>query len=187
MTRIAKAHVIALGLAMVASGCATQNALQMEKASGSTEVVTVNPDFKVDSELGEAGRELFIRRGCIGCHTVGVGRAAGPDLFGVTERRPVDWLKGFLKNTGEYLDTDPVAQGLLKQYNNQRMPNIPMSQQEIDALIHSPPQQVHQQRNGRRGDEQQERGREKAHGSRSRAANAWRSGTPKGESVEITS
>ena len=148
MTRIAKAHVIALGLAMVASGCATQNALQMEKASGSTEVVTVNPDFKVDSELGEAGRELFIRRGCIGCHTVGVGRAAGPDLFGVTERRPVDWLKGFLKNTGEYLDTDPVAQGLLKQYNNQRMPNIPMSQQEIDALIHYLQMRTNERRTG---------------------------------------
>lgn len=135
MTRIAKAHVIALGLAMVAAGCATQNALQMEKASGG-EVVTVNPDFKVDAELGEAGRELWSRRGCLGCHTVGVGRAAGPDLFGVTERRPVDWLKGFLKNTDEYLDTDPVAQGLLKQYNNQRMPNMRLTDQDIDALIH---------------------------------------------------
>src|SRR5688572_9402143 len=135
MTRIAKAHVIALGLAMVASGCATQNALQMEKASGSTEIVTVNPDFKVDSELGEAGRGVFTKS-CIGCHTVGVGRAAGPDLFGVTERRPVDWLKGFLKNTGEYLDTDPVAQSLLKQYNNQRMPNLRLTDQEIEAVIH---------------------------------------------------
>jgi mono/diheme cytochrome c family protein len=134
MTRIAKAHVIALGLAMVAAGCATQTALQMEKASGG-EVVTVNPDFKVDSELGEAGRQLFARR-CIGCHTVGRGRSAGPDLFGATERRPVDWLKGFLKNTPEYLDTDPVAQALLKQFNNQRMPNMRLTEQEVDALIH---------------------------------------------------
>jgi mono/diheme cytochrome c family protein len=135
MTRIAKAHVIALGLAMVASGCATQNALQMEKASGSTEIITVNPDFKVDSELGEAGRALFARK-CIGCHTVGRGRSAGPDLFGAAERRPVDWLKGFLKNTPEYLDTDPVAQGLLKQYNNQRMPDMRLTDQEVEALIH---------------------------------------------------
>jgi mono/diheme cytochrome c family protein len=135
MTRIAKAHVIALGLAMVVAGCATQNALQMEKASGG-EVATVNPDFKLDSELGEAGRELWSRKGCLGCHTVGVGRAAGPDLFGVTERRPVDWLKSFLKNTSEMLDTDPVAQGLLKQHKGQRMPNMRLTDQEIDALIH---------------------------------------------------
>jgi mono/diheme cytochrome c family protein len=135
MTRIAKAHVIALGLALVASGCATQSALQMEKASGG-EIATVNPDFKVDNELGEAGRTLWSTRGCLGCHTVGVGRAAGPDLFGVTERRPIDWLKSFLKNTSEMLDTDPVAQGLLKQYNGQRMPNMRVTDQEIEALIH---------------------------------------------------
>jgi mono/diheme cytochrome c family protein len=136
MTRIAKAHVIALGLAIGAVGCAgTQTALQMEKASGG-EVATVNPDFKVDNDLGEAGRELFVKKGCIGCHTVGIGRAAGPDLYGVVERRPVDWLKGFLKNTGEYLDTDPVAQGLLKQYRNTRMPNLRLTDQEIDAVIH---------------------------------------------------
>lgn len=135
MTRIAKAHVIALGLSMVAVGCATQTALQMDKASGG-EVATVNPDFKLDTELGEAGRTLFVSKGCIGCHTVGVGRAAGPDLYGVVERRPVDWLKGFLKNTGEYLDTDPVAQGLLKQYRNQRMPNLRLTDQEIEAVVH---------------------------------------------------
>jgi mono/diheme cytochrome c family protein len=135
MTRIAKAHVIALGLAMVATGCATQSALQMEKGSGG-EVVTVNPDFKVDSELGEAGRALWTRKNCLGCHTVGVGRSAGPDLFGVTERRPVDWLKSFLKNTGEMLDTDPVAMALLKQHRNQRMPNLHLTDQEVDALIH---------------------------------------------------
>jgi cbb3-type cytochrome oxidase cytochrome c subunit len=135
MTRIAKAHVIALGLAIVASGCATQTALQMEKASGG-EVVTVNPDFRLDSELGEAGRELWTRKGCQGCHTVGRGRASGPDLFGVTERRPIDWLKSFLTDTQNMLDTDPVAQALLKQHNNQRMPQVALTAQEIDAIIH---------------------------------------------------
>lgn len=135
MTRIAKAHVIALGLIFVAAGCATQTALQMEKASGS-EVVTVNPDFKLDNELGEVGRELWTRKGCQGCHTIGLGRASGPDLFGVTERRQVDWLKGFLKNTSEMLDTDPLAQAQLKQYKNQRMPDMRLTDQEIEALIH---------------------------------------------------
>ena len=136
MTRIAKAHVIALGLSVFVAACATpQTALQMEKASGG-EVVTVNPDFKLDHELGEAGRVLWVNKGCAGCHTVGLGRASGPDLFGVTERRPVDWLTSFLKNTPEMLDTDPLAQALLKQYNNQRMPDMRLTNQEIEALIH---------------------------------------------------
>lgn len=136
MTRIAKAHVIALGLSVFAAACATpQTALQMEKASGG-EVVTVNPDFKLDSELGEAGRVLFVNRGCQGCHTVGLGRSAGPDLFGVVERRPVDWIRSFLKNTPEMLDTDPVAMALLKEYRNLRMPDTRVTEQEIEALIH---------------------------------------------------
>src|ERR671936_433728 len=108
MRRIAKAHVVAMGLAG-ALGCASQTALQMDAA----QAVSVNPDFTVNAELGEAGRDLFTRKGCAGCHTVGLGRSSGPDLFGVVERRQVDWLKNFLKNTQEMLDTDPLAQALL--------------------------------------------------------------------------
>ena len=147
MTRIAKAHVIALGLAIVGAGCATHTALQSEKASGG-EVVSVNPDFKLDSELGAAGRDLFVRKSCQGCHTVGLGRGAGPDLFGVVERRPIEWLKNFLKDTPEMLDTDPVAQALLKQFNNQRMPNMRLTDQEIEALIHYLQLRTNERRSG---------------------------------------
>lgn len=147
MTRIPKAHVIALGLAIVAAGCATQTALQMEKASGG-EIVSVNSDFKLDTELGEAGRGLWTRKGCAGCHTVGLGRSSGPDLFGVVERRPADWLKSFLKNTPEMLDTDPVAQALLKQYRNQRMPNMRLTDQEIEAIIHYLQLRTNERRSG---------------------------------------
>jgi mono/diheme cytochrome c family protein len=148
MTRIAKAHVIALGLAVAATACATTpNMPQMEKASGG-EVVTVNPDFKLDADLGEAGRTLFVRRGCQGCHTVGIGRSSGPDLYGVTERRPIDWLKGFLKNTDEMLDTDPVAQALLKQHNNTRMPTLNLTDQEVDAIIHYLQLRTNERRSG---------------------------------------
>lgn len=132
MTRIARWPTIAFGLAVLA-GCAT-SASQMIKSSG--EVASVNPDFRVDTELGEAGRELFVTKSCKGCHTVGVGRSSGPDLFGVVERRPIDWLKNWLKNTDEMLDTDPIAQGLLKQHNNTRMPDMKLTDQEVEALIH---------------------------------------------------
>jgi mono/diheme cytochrome c family protein len=132
MTRIARWPTIAFGLAVLA-GCATP-ASQMVK--NSTDAVSVNPDFQVDNELGEAGRELFVTKSCKGCHTVGLGRSSGPDLFGVVERRPVDWLKNFLKNTDEMLDTDPIAQALLAQHNNTRMPDLQLTDHEVDALIH---------------------------------------------------
>jgi mono/diheme cytochrome c family protein len=146
MTRNAQAYAMVLCLALGLAACSTPSRMQM--ASNSGEVVTVNPDFKVDAELGEAGRDLFVSKGCQGCHTVGKGRAAGPDLFGVTELRSIDWLKAFLKNTGEMLDTDPLAQGLLKQYHNVRMPTIRMSDQEIEAIIHYMQLRTNERRSG---------------------------------------
>ena len=50
-----------------------------------------------------------------------------------------------------------------------------------------PSQQVQQQRHRGRHAEGEEPGREKAHGRCCRAANALRSGTPKGASVDTTS
>lgn len=132
MTRVAKAATFAFGIAVLA-GCASQTS-QMLKSSG--EVVSVNPDFQVDSELGEAGRELFVLKSCKGCHTVGLGRSSGPDLFGVLERRPVDWVKKFIANPSEMIDTDPLAQGLYQQWNKTRMPNLHLTASEIDALVH---------------------------------------------------
>jgi hypothetical protein len=72
----------------------------------------------------------------MGCHTIGHGRLAGPDLFGVTERRSIDWLKAFLKDTNAMLETDPIAQALLKEFHGARMPNIVMTDPEIEGLIH---------------------------------------------------
>jgi protein SCO1/2 len=72
----------------------------------------------------------------MGCHTIGHGRQAGPDLFAVTEVRSIDWLKSFLKDTDAMLNTDPIAQALLKEFRGNRMPNIRMTDAEIEALIH---------------------------------------------------
>jgi mono/diheme cytochrome c family protein len=96
---------------------------------------TVNRDFKLDNSLAQQGEQLFIQRGCIGCHAVG-RRLAGPDLFGVVERRTTDWLGSFLKNTNNALDTDPIGQALLEEYRNQRMPQVHLRDPEVNALIH---------------------------------------------------
>ncbi|MGH7127010.1 MAG: c-type cytochrome [Planctomycetaceae bacterium] len=106
------------------------------QATGNGPVPTVNPDFQVDANLAEMGREVFIVKDCRGCHSIGLGRSAGPDLFGVVERRPIDWLNRFLADTDVMLDTDPVAQALLKQHYNIRMPQVRMTDQEREALIH---------------------------------------------------
>ncbi len=34
----------------------------------------------------------YSRKKCVACHTMGKGALVGPDLKGVTERRPREWL-----------------------------------------------------------------------------------------------
>lgn len=122
--------VCVLGLlALVPVGASAQ-----QKASD--DAPSVNPDFRVDDALAAMGRSLFVRKDCQGCHTIGRGRAAGPDLSGVVERRTIEWLKQFMKETSRMLDSDPIAQAMLREHRNFRMPDLRLTDGDIDALIH---------------------------------------------------
>jgi mono/diheme cytochrome c family protein len=88
-----------------------------------------------DPALAKRGSKLFVERGCLGCHSIGKGKRAGPDLSGVTQRRSVDWLKTFLKDNERMLSEDPTAMALVKEYNYQRMRISKLSTQEVEALV----------------------------------------------------
>lgn len=90
----------------------------------------------VDAALAQRGQSLYRNRGCEACHTIGKGKRAGPDLQGVTTRRDLDWLRRWLKNTNEMLQSDSTAQAMLAEYNGVRMPGQKLSDQDVDALIH---------------------------------------------------
>jgi len=81
------------------------------------------------------GRLLFQNR-CGACHTLGEGDAVGPDLAGVTARRDRDWLVRYLRAPDRLLqDGDPIAVALFARYNSVRMPNLHLSDGEIDVLL----------------------------------------------------
>lgn len=87
-----------------------------------------------DANLAIRGRTVWVRRGCYACH--GIGRQlAGPDLAGVTERRDHDWLRRWLKDTKAMLESDPQARAMLEQYRNMKMPQITLSDADVDALL----------------------------------------------------
>ena len=90
----------------------------------------------VDPALAQRGQSLYRNRGCEACHSIGKGKRAGPDLQGVTERRDVEWLRRWLKNTNEMLESDSTARAMLAEYNGVRMPGQKLSDQDVDALIH---------------------------------------------------
>jgi cytochrome c2 len=120
-------HAVALAaLAVLAFAKAPVQAQEM-KASAS---------FGSDEAAVKKGRSLFQARGCFGCHTVGKGKLAGPDLAGITEKREADWLRKWLKTPDEMLGSDPIAKELMKEYNNQKMPNLKLKDDEVENLLH---------------------------------------------------
>jgi mono/diheme cytochrome c family protein len=89
-----------------------------------------------DAALAKRGQSLFTNKGCIGCHTIGGGKRSGPDLAGVTTQRDHTWLRRWLKNPTPMFESDSIAKALLAQYNNTRMPNLRLKDDEVEALLH---------------------------------------------------
>lgn len=81
------------------------------------------------------GRQLFEAK-CSGCHTIGQGRKVGPDLYGITQIRPKDYLVSFIGNATHMFERrDPIAIMVLGQYKTIRMPNLHLSEGQILEII----------------------------------------------------
>ena len=138
----------ALMACLVATGaCASGSA---EKGSSPAPVVSVNPDFRVDAAKAVAGGEVYRQKACFVCHTIGTikgdARGTAPDLAGVVERRQLDWLKQFLTETEKMLESDPIANALYEQYNRTKMPNMRLTEEQIELLTHYLQQQTEKKR-----------------------------------------
>ena len=83
----------------------------------------------------DRGQYLF-GRDCIACHTIGHGDGIGPDLLGVTRTRDHKWLVRIIQQPNELInEKDPLATALLKKYNNLPMPNVAVSDTELELLL----------------------------------------------------
>lgn len=91
--------------------------------------------FVVDKDQAKAGSKVFVAKACSGCHTIGKGRLAGPDLAGVLERRSETWVRTWLKDPTPMFETDETAQAMLKEYNL-KMPNMKLTEEQIEQLLH---------------------------------------------------
>ncbi len=82
----------------------------------------------------EKGKELFQGK-CSQCHSIGGGRKVGPDLQGISERRPKKWLEEFISDPEKmFRDNDPVAANLLNEYKV-RMPALGLSKDDVEAIL----------------------------------------------------
>jgi mono/diheme cytochrome c family protein len=123
---LAAAATIAIALAACAGGMKASTGLVSGAQLGNK---------PVDPALVQAGVTVWRDKGCYGCH--GIGRQFGaPDLAGVTERRDLDWLRKWLKETDTMLQGDPQAMAMAKDWHGQRMPNMKLNDRQIEALLH---------------------------------------------------
>jgi mono/diheme cytochrome c family protein len=81
------------------------------------------------------GGELFKKKTCVACHTIGKGKRVGPDLAGVTSRREKEWLVRFITSPKQLIDNgDSIAVELVGEYKTV-MPDSGLSAAEIDSVL----------------------------------------------------
>lgn len=86
-------------------------------------------------QSAEQGKDLFAQW-CASCHTIGGGKLVGPDLLGVNELRPAEWLERWISEPDKMLaENDPLARELLQAYNGVPMPNLGVSREESRAIL----------------------------------------------------
>src|SRR5215472_2684043 len=87
------------------------------------------------ANAADAGQQIFQEK-CVACHTIGKGPLVGPDLKGVTERRPHDWLEQWISAPEAMVaKKDSYAVDLLHQFHDVQMPNPGRSSSDVNAVI----------------------------------------------------
>jgi len=78
---------------------------------------------------------VFVKK-CTGCHTYGKGERVGPDLKGVTDRRPRAWLMSWIQSSQRMVaGGDPTAKMLFEKFKHERMPDQNLAADDISGLL----------------------------------------------------
>ncbi|HAM51891.1 MAG TPA: hypothetical protein DCP92_14835, partial [Nitrospiraceae bacterium] len=99
-------------------------------------VVLLYNDVRVFAENSfvEKGKGLFESK-CAPCHTIGGGKKVGPDLQGINEKMPKEWLLDFISDPEKmFSSNDPTAVGLLNEYK-MKMSNPGLSRDNVSAIL----------------------------------------------------
>jgi mono/diheme cytochrome c family protein len=95
-------------------------------------VTSLEFDEEINTEMAAKGEEKF-KTICTACHMVDQ-RMIGPAMKGVYERRSPEWVMNMILNPDLMLKEDPIAQALLKEYNNAIMLNQNLSEEDARAV-----------------------------------------------------
>ncbi len=88
----------------------------------------------VGMSSAQSGEEIFSKK-CSGCHTIGGGDLAGPDLAGVTQKRDREWLIRVIVEPDKLAEeNDPIMNELIAEYGYQ-MPNVGVTREEAELIL----------------------------------------------------
>lgn len=91
-------------------------------------------DIPTDEGVIKAGEAAF-KANCTQCHQVHAVRI-GPALANVYERRSIDWLNSWIKNSQAFIATgDEDAIAIYEEYGKTVMPAYPFSDDEVMELL----------------------------------------------------
>ncbi len=96
-------------------------------------IVLVFPGI-LGAQQAQEGEKLF-RQNCSACHKLGT-KLIGPDLVGISDRRPVEWIVKFVQNSQEVIKSgDPYAVKLFEEYNKVVMPPQGLTEEQVKSII----------------------------------------------------
>jgi protein SCO1/2 len=90
----------------------------------------------VNYSLHDKPGSFLFAKACGGCHSIGHGDIVGPDLAGVLDRRDHEWLRRFLREPDRMrAEKDPLTVELDEKYPGAKMPNLNLSNSDVDDLF----------------------------------------------------
>ncbi len=104
-------------------------------ASDSTTTETATSQGGGSDEAVIAAGEKLFKANCRACHAIDQ-KLIGPALAGVYDRRDMDWIKAFIRNSQSVIATgDEYAVALFEEYNKTLMTPFNLNDSEIESII----------------------------------------------------
>lgn len=88
----------------------------------------------VNADMAAKGEELFASKGCTACHNPTM-KIVGPAPKGIFERRNPVWVMNIIMDPTKMLDEDEDAKALLAEFNNVRMTDNKVTEEEARAMV----------------------------------------------------
>jgi len=95
-------------------------------------IKSVDFSGSIDNDLADQGKAVFTQK-CTACHMAN-RKLIGPAMQGIYNRRSPEWVMNMLLNPTEMLKDDPIANALLKEYNNVMMLNQNLTNEEARSI-----------------------------------------------------